>query len=80
MMLAGRSFGIPAASSACGGGAAPPPDDAALPPGWVEAADEDGRPFYFHEATQESRWARPTYPLVQPPGRPSAAERQIGYA
>jgi len=35
------------------GGAAP------LPPGWEEAADEDGNVFYFNEATGESAWDRP---------------------
>ena len=41
----------------------PPPPGASgaapLPPGWEEAADEDGNVFYFNEATGESAWDRP---------------------
>ena len=35
-----------------------------LPPGWLEAADKTGRPFYFHARTKEARWEPPLLPIA----------------
>ncbi|KAI0563063.1 Pre-mRNA-processing factor Prp40/Urn1 [Gracilaria domingensis] len=42
------------ANAAASSGAAP------LPPGWVEHRSNDGRVYYFHSSTRETRWSRPT--------------------
>jgi len=42
-----------------GGGAAEPPD-ANLPEGWAMALDPNGKPYYWHKATQKTQWDKPT--------------------
>jgi len=31
-----------------------------LPPGWVQNTAPDGRPYYYHAITRETRWERPS--------------------
>jgi hypothetical protein len=41
--------------------APPPPPPAPLPAGWSESQDPNsGKTYYFHQATNETRWERPT--------------------
>lgn len=37
-------------------------DEPPLPPGWVTRVSRQGELYYFHEATTESQWDRPTAP------------------
>eukprot|EP00471_Norrisiella_sphaerica_P003824 CAMPEP_0184479910 /NCGR_PEP_ID=MMETSP0113_2-20130426/1442_1 /TAXON_ID=91329 /ORGANISM="Norrisiella sphaerica, Strain BC52" /LENGTH=1016 /DNA_ID=CAMNT_0026858077 /DNA_START=270 /DNA_END=3320 /DNA_ORIENTATION=- len=37
-----------------------------LPPGWTLEYTAEGRPFYFHHATQKSQWEKPGYGKSQP--------------
>ncbi|CAN8065051.1 unnamed protein product [Agarophyton chilense] len=52
-----------------------------LPPGWVEHRANDGRIYYFHSTTRETRWVRPTNSLpmkrshesIQTPAAPNVS-------
>jgi Cys-rich protein (TIGR01571 family) len=52
--------------------ASAPPYEDALPPGWVEFADGQGRNYYAHSRTQTVSWDRPTGSPPPPPPPPSA--------
>ena len=39
-------------------------------PGWVEARDATGRPFFVEEATRRTAWALPTAAAPEPPAGP----------
>ena len=43
---------------------APTPAAGALPPHWQQAADPEGRTYYFHRLTNETSWERPSDPAV----------------
>lgn len=34
--------------------------DDALPEGWAVAHDPNGKPYYWHKATQKTQWDKPT--------------------
>lgn len=36
------------------------PPDANLPEGWAMALDPNGKPYYWHKATQKTQWDKPT--------------------
>lgn len=36
------------------------PPDANLPEGWAVAMDPNGKPYYWHKATQKTQWEKPT--------------------
>jgi hypothetical protein len=36
------------------------PPDAGLPDGWAVALDPNGKPYYWHKATQKTQWEKPT--------------------
>ena len=38
----------------------------ALPPGWVEAEDEEGKTFYYNEESGASQWEPPPVPMDMP--------------
>eukprot|EP00178_Gracilaria_changii_P024208 TRINITY_DN729_c0_g1_i1.p1 TRINITY_DN729_c0_g1~~TRINITY_DN729_c0_g1_i1.p1 ORF type:complete len:851 (+),score=132.26 TRINITY_DN729_c0_g1_i1:4881-7433(+) len=40
------------------------PTTAPLPPGWVEHRTSDGRVYYFHSTTRETRWDRPSNTIL----------------
>ena len=39
-------------------------DPDALLPGWTELSDAEGNVYYFNEATEESRWTKPTAEML----------------
>ena len=57
------------ASSATAAAAAAAPAAAALPAGWKEAKAPDGRTYYFHVETKETKWTKPVAPsaTLEPP-------------
>ena len=49
----------------------------ALPPGWSEAVDENGRTYYQNAATQATQWGPPAWPTSStalPPGWSEAVD------
>eukprot|EP00741_Cyanophora_paradoxa_P010026 tig00000157_g9712.t1 len=67
-------------AGAGGAGAARPPPPPQLPPGWSVAQTPDGRTYYWHEATNETQWERPTPPAPPPPPGPAGPQRQAAPA
>ena len=45
-----------------GAGGGPAPEEVGGAVGWEEYLDEEGRPYYHHAASGESRWDRPSVP------------------
>lgn len=39
-----------------------PSSSSSLPPGWRQALTGDGKPYYYHEKTRETRWDPPVAP------------------
>ena len=48
----------------------------ALPPGWSQAADPQGRPYYINSATNETSWERPAAPAVRKLSKPPKDETE----
>lgn len=51
----------------------PRPHPTPLPPGWFQAASENGATYYYN-ATGSTQWTRPTLPANQPPPPPPKAK------
>ncbi len=55
---------VPAPAPPSPPSAAAEADPDALLPGWTELSDGDGNVYYFNEATDESRWTKPTAEML----------------
>ncbi|KAF8069424.1 GRIK2 [Scenedesmus sp. PABB004] len=56
-----------AAAQPAAAGSAPKPDEG-LPEGWAVAHDPNGKPYYWHKATQKVQWDKPTAASAPAPG------------
>lgn len=54
----------------------PPQQDCDLAPGWAENRTPDGRVYYYHATTRETRWQKPTVSPPEPqPAQPQSNKR-----
>jgi curved DNA-binding protein CbpA len=55
------STGDPAHAASKAQGVGPQPQEEDLPPGWCEQLTPDGQRYFYHSATRDAQWERPTH-------------------